>query len=111
MGITFELDHIISRSAGGSTELDNLCLSCPSCNRYKATRFAALDPSSAETVPLLHPLKQAWRDHFVWIDNGSQIFGLTPTGRATVATLRMNRTAIVNVRRYWVVLGLHPPAE
>jgi len=32
---TFEFEHITPRSAGGETVLENLCLSCPSCNRYK----------------------------------------------------------------------------
>jgi len=36
MGVTFEIDHVIPRSAGGPTQLDNLCLSCPTCNRHKA---------------------------------------------------------------------------
>lgn len=31
----FEFEHIMPRSAGGETVFDNLCLACPSCNRYK----------------------------------------------------------------------------
>src|SRR4029434_6530046 len=30
---TFEIEHIIPRSAGGETIFDNLCLACPTCNR------------------------------------------------------------------------------
>jgi 5-methylcytosine-specific restriction endonuclease McrA len=40
MGVAFEVDHIIPRSAGGRTQLDNLCLSCPTCNRHKARRLS-----------------------------------------------------------------------
>jgi len=30
-------------------------------------------------------------------------------GRATIALLRMNRPVLMQMRRYWVALGLHPP--
>jgi len=40
---TFEFEHIIPPSAGGETVFENLCLACPSCNRYKATRQTAID--------------------------------------------------------------------
>ena len=32
---TFHLDHIVPRSAGGATELANLCLSCPLLQRVQ----------------------------------------------------------------------------
>ncbi|AUX44215.1 uncharacterized protein SOCE26_056790 [Sorangium cellulosum] len=38
MGVTFEIDHVVPRCAGGATTLDNLCLCCPTCNRHKAAR-------------------------------------------------------------------------
>jgi len=56
LGMTFEVDHIIPQSTGGETNADNLCLSCPSCNRYKAARQMALDPLSGEMTPLYHPV-------------------------------------------------------
>ncbi|MDF5715577.1 MAG: HNH endonuclease signature motif containing protein [Rhizonema sp. NSF051] len=40
---TFEFEHIIPRSADGKTVFENLCLACPSCNRYKSSRQTALD--------------------------------------------------------------------
>jgi 5-methylcytosine-specific restriction endonuclease McrA len=52
---SFEIDHIVPASAGGETALDNLCLACPSCNRYKGARQAAPDPETANTAPLYHP--------------------------------------------------------
>jgi 5-methylcytosine-specific restriction endonuclease McrA len=36
---TFEFEHIQPRSVGGQTIWENLCLACPSCNRYKANRI------------------------------------------------------------------------
>ena len=40
---TFEFEHIIPRSAIGETMFENLCSSCPSCNRYKADRQHIID--------------------------------------------------------------------
>jgi hypothetical protein len=109
MGVTFEVEHIIPESADGTTSQDNLCLSCPTCNRHKGARLIAQDPISGDDVSLFHPLKQNWDEHFSWSNDGTQIIGLTPTGRATVEALRINRPVIVQLRRYWVALDLHPP--
>lgn len=110
MGVTFEMDHITPESAGGLTVLENLCLSCPVCNRFKTNRLLASDPVTQEVIALFHPLREEWYHHFQWIENGTQLLGLTPIGRATIVALHMNRDAIIQLRRYWVMLGLHPPA-
>jgi hypothetical protein len=109
MGVTFEIDHIVPRSAGGETRAKNLCLSCPPCNRHKAARLGARDPKSGEEVSLYHPNNQAWDDHFTWNEDGTRLVGLTAVGRATVEALSINRPQIVQLRRYWVTLSLHPP--
>ena len=110
MGVTFEVDHIIPEASGGRTVLENLCLSCPVCNRSKAQRLLVADPVTQELVPLFHPVDEEWHHHFQWTENGSQLLGLTPTGRATIVALRMNREAIIQLRRYWTILGLYPPS-
>lgn len=109
LGVTFEIDHIVPRSAGGRTTADNLCLSCPTCNRQKGIRQTAPDPASGKETPLFHPLAQTWDDHFAWSADSATVIGLTPVGRATVALLRMNRPVLVQMRHYWVALGLHLP--
>lgn len=43
MAVTFEIEHIIPRSAGGQTSETNLCLSCPTCNRHKSNRLTVKD--------------------------------------------------------------------
>ena len=106
---TFEFEHIIPRSAGGETVLENLCLSCPSCNRYKAQRQQGSDPNTEELVSLFHPQFQVWIEHFAWSEDGAEIIGLTPVGRATTAALKMNRPQVTRVRRMWVKMGEHPP--
>ncbi|MFP4437367.1 MAG: hypothetical protein ACLFVO_08985 [Chloroflexaceae bacterium] len=81
------------------------------CNDHKSERVAALDPQSGEVVRLFDPRRQHWTDHFVWIDNGTVIRGLTATRRATILALNLNRPALVRARRAWVSVGWHPPAE
>lgn len=106
MGVTFEVDHVIPRSAGGRTQFDNLCLSCPTCNRHKANRLSARDPLSGRLIRLFHPHQNVWSHHFAWGADGAHILGRTPTGRATVEALRVNRSAMILLRRYWRATGV-----
>lgn len=106
MGVTFEVDHIIPRHAGGHTRLDNLCLSCPTCNRHKSQRLSARDPLSGQSATLFHPKHDVWSHHFAWSTDGSHLLGLTPIGRATVEALRCNRPAMVLLRRFWRATGV-----
>jgi hypothetical protein len=108
---TFEFEHIIPRSAGGETNFQNLCLSCPSCNRYKSYRKTAIDPITQEEVNLFNPQKQLWSDHFQWNQSQNEIIGLTPEGRATIEALKMNRLQLIRVRNMWVKMGEHPPKK
>jgi len=105
-----EIEHIIPRSRGGKTEESNLWLSCPLCNRHKASRISAVDPLTGDESPLFHPHCQRWSEHFAWSADGLRIVGLSPTGRATVAALHLDDDpdAIV-VRSYWILAGWHPP--
>lgn len=105
----FEIEHIEPLSVGGETVLNNLCLACPTCNRYKGTYQLAVDPQTDERVPIFHPNKQNWFDHFVWGANNAEIIGLTSTGRATISLLKMNRPQIIRLRKMWVAIDLHPP--
>lgn len=105
----FEIEHINPRVAGGETVIANLCLACPMCNRFKSDSSSAADPMTAVRVPLFHPQLQRWPEHFAWSDDATEIVGLSPVGRATTAALRMNRPAMIRVRRMWVAMAEHPP--
>jgi hypothetical protein len=105
----FEFEHISPRSAGGETVFKNLCLACPTCNRYKANRQNALDPITGEMVSLFHPHLQVWKEHFAWSENATELTGCTPFGRATITALKMNRPQLIRIRRMWVKMGEHPP--
>jgi len=108
-GLQMHVDHIIPETAGGPTTADNLCLACFSCNVHKGTQQTGIDPLTEETIPLFHPLRQRWRDHFTWDESNSQIVGLTPCGRATVVALQLNNPTAVRARRRWASAGWHPP--
>jgi HNH endonuclease len=106
---TFEIEHITPRSMGGETNLNNLCLSCPHCNRHKATRQNFLDPETQQVAPLFHPQQQIWHEHFAWDTTTSILIGVTTVGRATIAALEINRPVLVRLRKLWYKLGEHPP--
>lgn len=106
MGVSFEVDHIIPSSAGGKTIADNLCLSCPTCNRHKAARISVPEPLTGGLSPLFNPNRDSWPDHFAWSEDGSVITGVTPTGRATVEALLFNRSPMILLRQYWRATGV-----
>lgn len=105
-----EVDHIIPVAAGGTDDPDNLWLACRPCNQYKGAQIIGHDPQSG-SVRLFNPRHQAWRDHFQWSENGTQVVGKTDCGRATVHALNMNNPFAVETRRHWVRAGWHPPQE
>ena len=108
---SFAIDHIVPRQAGGPTASANLALACQGCNAHKSIKTMAPDPATDMVVPLYHPRQQRWRDHFTWSDNFTEIIGLTPTGRATVVALQLNRTGLVHLRRVLYLVEEHPPVE
>ena len=110
-GTPMEIDHIIPESLGGLTVRENLWLACSLCNDHKGNRIAALDPITDEFVRLFDPRRQVWSDHFGWNLEGDVIVGKTPTGRATIAAVRLNRIDLVEARRGWVGAGWHPPKD
>jgi hypothetical protein len=109
--VTFEVDHVVPVALGGETTPENLCLCCPSCNRHKGARVAAPDPRTSAMTRLFHPVRDRWRRHFEWQEGGALLVGRTPVGRTTVEALHINRALLVELRRYWIATGRHPPEE
>ena len=105
----FQIDHIWPVSLGGMHEEENLCLACEMCNQYKWARVEGIDPLSGKQASLFNPRQDHWNDHFIWSEDGTEIVGLTETGRATIAVLRMNNKFAVTVRKNWCNVGWHPP--
>jgi len=105
----FSVEHIIPKSQGGKTDVDNLALACQGCNNYKYNKIEGRDPESGDIVSLYHPRQQQWSDHFGWNDDFTLIIGLTPTGRATTEVLQLNRSGVVELRQVLYEVGKHPP--
>jgi hypothetical protein len=74
--------------------------------RKEARRYG-VDPETGRKVSLFHPRRQTWDDHFRWED--FSVVRLTPTARATVVTLRMNRLVAPYIREEEADRGRHPP--
>src|SRR5690242_577064 len=99
VGIPMVVEHIVPLVAGGTSGVENLCLSCYRCNEFKGARREAVDPHDGQSVALFHPRAQRWGDHFTWSDDGVTLVGLTACGRATIALLHLNSEWIVQARR------------
>jgi hypothetical protein len=108
---SFSIEHVVPISQSGETAQDNLALACPGCNGHKYAKTRAPDPIDGVIVPLYNPRKQDWSENFRWNEDFTHIIGLTPTGRATVDALYLNRPGLVNLRRVLFAVGLHPPAD
>jgi hypothetical protein len=107
----FSVEHIRPRSAGGTHHLSNLAFSCLGCNNFKYTATEAVDPSTGEMVRLYNPREHRWREHFQWSEDFIEMVGLTPTGRATIEKLQLNRPGVLNLRRILHMANEHPPSE
>ncbi len=108
---SFSVEHVLPAAKGGASSLENLALACQGCNGHKYTKTSGRDPLTGKTVPLFHPRRQRWRDHFVWSDDFLIVIGRTPIGRATVQALHLNREGLVNLRGLLYPCGEHPPAD
>ncbi|MBK6903909.1 MAG: HNH endonuclease [Saprospirales bacterium] len=99
----FSADHIIPSAKDGNDDLENLAFSCQGCNSHKYDKIEAEDPATNEVATLFNPRKNNWNDHF------SEIIGKTPTGRATVEALKLNRERLILLRKGLFKIGEHPP--
>lgn len=105
----FSVEHIYPVALGGNSDLENLALACQGCNNFKFTKLTALDPDTQTPVPLFNPRKDTWTNHFEWNVQFTVILGKTPTGRATVLALQLNRDGLINQRIVYKAFGVHPP--
>ena len=107
--VRFTVDHVVPLAQSGTDGLDNLALACFHCNRRKAAKTTAIDPDSNLEVLLFNPRQDVWSHHFIWSSNGLLVLSFTPTGRATVAALDLNRDRVINIRAADQEIGRHPP--
>lgn len=69
----------------------------------------AIDPETRNEVRLFSPRRDSWRLHFRW--DGVRVVGISPTGRATVAALNLNRTVAQAIRHEEILRARHPPPK
>jgi hypothetical protein len=105
--VPLQIDHTLARQHHGTDDPDNLALACLNCNLHKGPNLAGIDPDTGRLVPLFHPRRDKWDEHFRW--SGPLLAGLTPTGRATLGVLAINDPAIVRVREALIAEGHFPP--
>jgi hypothetical protein len=58
--------------------------------------LTGIDPVTGRLVPLFHPRRDRWADHFRF--RSIRIEGITPVGRATVQVLAMNDARRLELR-------------
>jgi 5-methylcytosine-specific restriction endonuclease McrA len=93
---SFHVEHIRAAQHGGSDDPNNLALACQHCNLHKGPNLTGIDPETYQIAPLFNPRQDAHSEHFGVF--GTFIFGLTPSGRATVNVLAMNSDEQVAIR-------------
>ena len=103
-----QVDHVIAEKHGGPTTLENLALSCMTCNLRKASDVASFDPDTGDLVPLFNPRIQSWTEHFDL--DGPRLVGRTAIGRTTVEFLQLNSFERLVEREAFIRAGVYLPA-
>lgn len=96
-GTPLVMEHILPQLLGGSDDHDNLAASCYRCNEFKGAKTHAIDPETGQLASLFHPRGQVWAEQFAWVNGGTHLIGITPTGRATV--IAFGSTTTIRSRR------------
>jgi hypothetical protein len=102
--LPFQIDHIISQKLHGPTVAENLALSCERCNSHKGPLAAGY--LEGRHVPLFHPRKDRWSDHFEW--HGPYLVGKTDVGKVTIDVLAINLPYRVTLRAALIEEGIFP---
>jgi hypothetical protein len=92
-GGALTVDHFRPQTADGTDELTNLLYCCWPCNLYKADYW----PAQASDPALWNPRQEPITVHCLLLADAT-LHSLTPTGRFTIARLRLNRTPLVAYR-------------
>jgi hypothetical protein len=98
------IDHIVAEKHGGLTVAENLALACVLCNQHKGSDLSSIHPESGTLVPLFHPRRDRWMDHFKL--DGSRIEALTAIGLVTVRLLQLNQPDRIQERELLRAAGL-----
>ncbi len=100
----FHIDHIISLKHGGSSEFENLALSCPDCSKYKGTDLASFLVQQNNLIRFYNPRIDKWHENFE-IKDGI-IVGKTDIGSVTEKIFQFNEIDRLIFRRDLIDLEL-----
>ena len=100
---SFHIEHIIGRQHGGSDQLSNLAYACSWCNWKKGPNIATVLQEHGALVPLFHPRKDIWNDHFS-VEAGV-IIGKTDIAAGTIRVLDMNTLELIMERKILTEVG------
>ena len=101
--VTFHVDHVVANQHRPDDSLDNLCLSCQSCNLRKGTNLTTIDLVTDKLVRVFDPRNDIWSDHFEIVDY--VIVGKTDVGRSTARLLAMNDPSRIELRQLRDIRG------
>ena len=79
-GVRYHLDHILPESLGGTDNMDNLALACPTCNYHKSAHVLGTDDGGLDDGRLFNPRPDHWDNHFVFDPVTLQLRGRTAEG-------------------------------
>jgi uncharacterized protein (TIGR02646 family) len=94
---TFHVDHVKPRSANGPTVFENLALACVSCSLRKGAQMVGVDPRTGQQTRLFDPRVDDWNATFE-VTPTCEIAGRTPSARATIELLQLNRVVAIAIR-------------
>ena len=101
-----QIDHILSRKHGGTSDPDNLAYACLRCNAWKGTDIGSGDAQTGRVVRLFHPRRDLWEEHFRL--RGALIEPLTEEGAVTARLLKLNFDKRLAERRLLIEADRYP---
>ncbi len=107
VGVSFQVDHIISVKHGGSTTEENLAYTCIFCNLQKGTDLGSINWGTGELVRFFNPCRDIWGEHFRLDD--ATIQPLTDIGEVTVRIFEFNNSDRLSERQLLIIANRYPP--
>ncbi|MBS1798180.1 MAG: HNH endonuclease [Acidobacteria bacterium] len=104
-----EIEHFHPKAKGGTDDESNLWLACRQCNLNKGVKTEGFDVLTSNDVRIFNPRNQIWTEHFAFTEDGTEIIGKTPCGRATVSALQLKGELPGTARAFRKLTGIYPP--
>lgn len=109
--IAWQVEHIYPRAKGGSNQISNLCLACPSSNQKKGAKnieqFLAKEPDLLKRI--LAQAKRPLKDAAVNLTRWALFNRLKETGLPVVTgsggLTKFNRTRLELPKTHWLDVG------